>query len=150
MKRACAVLLWLLLAPLALAIDPLPFRDAAEEARFQALARELRCLVCQNQNLADSDAGLAKDLRAEVFEQMRQGKSNAEIKRYLVSRYSDFVLYDPPLRGKTWLLWFGPALLVGIGALVVAVTVRRRARPAAAASPPAAATAPAAGEEEDW
>ena len=149
MKRAGALLLWLLLAPLALAIDPLPFKDAAEEARFQALARELRCLVCQNQNLADSDAGLAKDLRTEVFEQMRQGKSNAEIKRYLVSRYSDFVLYDPPLRGKTWLLWFGPAVLVVIGALVVAVNVRRRARPAAAAAP-AAATAPAAGEEEDW
>ena len=80
---------------LAQAIDPLPFKDHAEEVRFQQLTRELRCLVCQNENLADSNADLARDLRHEVFDQMQAGKSDAQIKQYLVDRYSDFVLYDP-------------------------------------------------------
>lgn len=129
------------------AIDPLPFADAAQEERFQHLTRELRCLVCQNQNLADSDAGLAKDLRNEVFEQMRAGKSDAEIRQYLVARYSEFVLYDPPLSAHTLLLWFGPFALLAAGALALVFVVRRRSR--AAATPAPAAAAPA-GEEEDW
>lgn len=134
----------MLLVPLvATAIDALPFKDRAEEQRFQNLARQLRCLVCQNESLADSSADLAKDLRQEVFEQMRQGKSDAEIKHYLTARYSDFVLYKPPLRGGTFLLWFGPLLVLLIGAAVVARIVRRRGA-ASRVEPPASTT------EDDW
>ena len=110
----------------AFAIDPLPFKDRAEEQRFQELARELRCLVCQNESLADSHAPLAQDLRQQVFEQMQSGKSNAQIKQWLTDRYSDFVLYDPPLRGGTLLLWFGPFVVLLIGAVAVVLIVRRR------------------------
>ena len=110
-----------------LAIDPLEFKDRAEELRFQHLARELRCLVCQNQDLADSDALLAKDLRKEVFEMMRAGKSDAEIKAFLTARYGDFVLYRPPVQANTWVLWFGPLVVLLVGAVVVVVVVRRRA-----------------------
>ncbi|HEY0180503.1 MAG TPA: cytochrome c-type biogenesis protein [Dokdonella sp.] len=133
--RRFAVALGALLAlacTLAAAVDPLPFASRAEELRFQALTKQLRCLVCQNESLADSTAPLAADLRRDVFEQMRAGKSDAEIKQWLTARYSDFVLYDPPLRGGTWLLWFGPLLVLGLGAIAVAVVVRRRAAVAAA------------------
>jgi cytochrome c-type biogenesis protein CcmH len=110
------------------AIDPLPFKDHTEELRFQNLTRQLRCLVCQNEDLADSNAGLARDLRHEVFQLMQQGQSDAQIKQYLVDRYSDFVLYDPPVQANTWLLWFGPLLILLAGASVVAVTIRKRGR----------------------
>jgi cytochrome c-type biogenesis protein CcmH len=128
------VLCLLLLTGLAFAqaIDPLPFKDHAQEVRFQSLTRELRCLVCQNENLADSNADLARDLRHEVFDLMQQGKSDDEIKQYLVDRYSDFVLYDPPMKASTMLLWFGPFLILLAGAAVVVVTVRRRGRATAA------------------
>lgn len=116
------------------AIDPMPFKDRMEEARFQHLTRQLRCLVCQNENLADSNADLARDLRHQVFELMRQGKSDTEIKQYLVDRYSDFVLYDPPVQGSTLLLWFGPLLMLLGGAAVVVVTIRRRSRSTGTAS----------------
>ena len=133
-----------LLLPLAAAaIDALPFKDRAEEQRFQNLTRQLRCLVCQNESLADSSADLARDLRQEVFEQMRQGKSDAEIKHYLTARYSDFVLYNPPLRGGTLVLWFGPLLVLLIGSAIVFRIVRRRG-----ATKPSAA--PASTNEEDW
>ncbi|MBS0439603.1 MAG: cytochrome c-type biogenesis protein CcmH [Proteobacteria bacterium] len=112
----------------AFAIDPLPFKDRAEEVRFQNLTRQLRCLVCQNQDLADSDADLAKDLRRQVFEMMQSGKSDDQIKQYLVSRYNDFVLYDPPMHAGTWLLWFGPFAFVLIGAGVLWRILRNRAR----------------------
>lgn len=132
----------LLCAPLALhAIEVLEFRDRAEEQRFQNLARQLRCLVCQNESLADSSADLAKDLRQEVFDQMRQGKTDAQIKDYLTARYSDFVLYNPPVRAGTLLLWFGPLLVLVIGGAVVARIVRRRA--SAAGEHPA----PSSGDE---
>ncbi|MEW9623484.1 cytochrome c-type biogenesis protein [Rhodanobacter geophilus] len=110
------------------AIEPLPFRDHAQEVRFQNLTRQLRCMVCQNENLADSNADLARDLRLEVFQLMQQGKSDDEIKQYLVDRYSDFVLYDPPLKPGTWLLWFGPLAILLAGGAVVAVAIRRRNR----------------------
>lgn len=114
------------------AVDPLPFKDRAEEVRFQNLTKQLRCLVCQNESLNDSSAPLAADLRRDVFEQMQAGKSDDEIKQWLTARYSDFVLYDPPLRGGTFLLWFGPLLVLVAGAAAVALAVRRRARNAAA------------------
>ena len=135
MKVVVAVLV-LLVASMAAsqvahAIDALPFKDRAEEVRFQNLARQLRCLVCQNQDLADSDADLARDLRKQVFEMMQSGKSDAEIKQYLVARYNDFVLYDPPLKAGTALLWFAPGVLLLIGAGVLVVVLRKRTRPAA-------------------
>lgn len=129
MKRI-ALMVALLFAGLhaAFAIDPLPFKDRAEEVRFQNLTRQLRCLVCQNQDLADSDADLAKDLRRQVFQMMQEGKSDTQIKQYLVSRYNDFVLYDPPLQVGTWLLWFGPFAFLVLGAFVVWRILRQRAR----------------------
>jgi len=103
-------------------------KDAALEARLKALSEELRCLVCQNQTLADSTAPLAEDLRREVRELAQQGKTDAEIKQYLVARYGDFVLYKPPVKPTTWILWFGPfAFLLG-GALLWFVVLRRRRR----------------------
>jgi cytochrome c-type biogenesis protein CcmH len=127
-RRWLAPLALALFAHAALAIDPLPFKDVAEQERFQRLVAELRCTVCQNQNLADSNAELAKDLRLRVFEMMQQGRSDPEIKQFLVERYGDFVLYRPPVKPQTWLLWFGPAVVVLIGAVLVVLSVRRRAR----------------------
>ena len=133
---------WILLALIAFtsiaaaqAIDPLPFRDHAEELRFQHLTSELRCLVCQDEDLADSNADFARDLRHKVFELMQQGKSDAEIKQYLADRYSDFVLYDPPVNARTWLLWFGPLLILIAGGMVVGYTIRKRGRTGTPAAP---------------
>lgn len=109
------------------AIDPIEFRDAAEERRFQALAKELRCLVCQNESLADSTAGLAQDLRRDLIEQIRSGADDAQIKSYLTERYGDFILYRPPVKPTTWLLWFGPIAMFAIAVLVLVVFVRRKA-----------------------
>jgi cytochrome c-type biogenesis protein CcmH len=107
-------------------------QDPAVEARMMALAQELRCLVCQNQTLADSQADLAADLRQEIRELMQKGQSDEQVKRYLVARYGDFVLYRPPLKPTTWLLWFGPALLLigGLTALYAVLLRRRRLAPA--------------------
>lgn len=134
MKRGLAMLalvLALLVSASAFAIDPLPFKDAAQRERFQNLTSQLRCMVCQNESLDASNADLAKDLRHQIFDMMQAGKSDAQIKQYLVARYSDFVLYDPPLKASTLLLWFGPAALVLGGGIVVLVLLRRRTRPAA-------------------
>lgn len=106
---------------------PLEFHDPAEAERFHDLAVELRCVKCQNQSLADSDAAIAHDLRNEVLALIRRGMSDAEIKQYLVARYGEFVLYRPAVRADTWLLWFGPAVLLLGGGAVVAWIVRRRA-----------------------
>lgn len=144
------MLLLALGANFAYAIDPLPFKDRAEEVRFQNLTRQLRCLVCQNQDLADSDAALAGDLRKQVFEMMRDGKSDAEIKQYLVARYNDFVLYDPPLKPGTWLLWFTPLALVLAGALVLVRIVRARARAALSADQTDRTLDKPPAQDEDW
>lgn len=90
----------------------------AEKERFHRLSEELRCLVCQNQTLADSDAELAADLRREVEQLMLAGRSDDEIKSWLVDRYGDFVLYRPPLQRNTWFLWLGPFILLGSGGLL--------------------------------
>jgi cytochrome c-type biogenesis protein CcmH len=107
---------------------PLQFRDAAEEARFHALASELRCVMCQNQSLADSNAQIARDLRGEILQLMRRGQSDAQIEQFLVARYGEFVLYKPRVEASTWLLWFGPALVLLAGGAVVVAIVRRRSR----------------------
>jgi len=124
------VLAWLLTVPaVVLAIDAeQAFDDPAMQARYEKLTRELRCLVCQNQTIADSNATLAQDLRREVRELMAEGKSDTEIHEFLTARYGDFVLYNPPVRPRTYLLWAAPGLLVlvGLGAAVVVVTRRAR------------------------
>lgn len=107
---------------------PLQFRDSAEEARFHKLTAELRCVMCQNQSLADSNAQIAHDLRREVLDLMRQGKNDAQVKQFLVDRYGEFVLYKPEVAPGTWFLWFGPLLLLLAGGVVVWRIVARRAR----------------------
>jgi cytochrome c-type biogenesis protein CcmH len=132
------------------AVDPLPFKDRAQEVRFQHLAKQLRCLVCQNQDLADSDADLAKDLRKQVFDMIQAGKSDDEIKQYLVARYNDFVLYDPPLKPGTWLLWFAPFALVAAGAIVVVRILRGRAKLPLATNERSTIESSTIDSEEDW
>ncbi len=134
MKRCSLLLLLLaLLVPAAATtITELEFDSPQQEQRYKSLIRELRCLVCQNQDLADSDADLAKDLRQEVYEMMRAGKSNDEIKAFLVARYGDFVLYRPPVQGNTLLLWIGPGLFLVVGLLGAWAFFRRHRLPAGA------------------
>ena len=108
--------------------EPLQFASAEQQDRFNTLTEELRCLVCQNQNLADSDAPLAHDLRDEIFEMLQTGKSNDEIKSFLVERYGDFVLYQPPVKKSTLVLWLAPGLMLLGGGLVVVSIVRKRSR----------------------
>ena len=103
--------------------------DPALEQRVMTLAAGLRCLVCQNQTIADSSAPLAEDLRNQVREKMRQGANDSQIIDFMVERYGDFVLYRPPVKATTLLLWFGPLLLVAAGLLVLLRRVRRRPAP---------------------
>ena len=103
-------------------------QDPATEARMQRIASELRCLVCQNQTIADSQAGLAVDLREQVREMIRRGDSDQQITDYMTARYGDFVLYRPPLNASTAFLWFGPTLLLLIGGAALVLVIRRRQR----------------------
>jgi len=102
--------------------------NPATENRIRSLEEKLRCLVCQNQTLADSNAELAGDLRREVREQVAAGRSDEQVVDYLVQRYGDFVLYDPPFKASTLLLWIGPFVLLAAAALVLVATLRRRRR----------------------
>lgn len=110
--------------------SPLRFENELEETRFHALTHELRCVMCQNQSLADSDAQIAVDLRREILQLIRDGRSDAEIREFLVQRYGEFVLYRPAVSPATWLLWFGPLLVLGAGGWVVWRSVRGRVEPA--------------------
>ena len=111
----------------AVAVEAPPNADEPElERRLLALTADLRCVVCQNESLAESRAPLAKDLRQEVRELMRQGKNDQEVVEYLTARYGDFVLYRPPLKPVTYLLWLGPALFLAVGGLAWFLTIRRR------------------------
>lgn len=107
-------------------LAPPQFTDEAEQARFHHLTSELRCVMCQNQSLADSNALIALELRREVLDLMRAGKSDGQVKEHLVQRYGEFVLYKPRVEGRTWLLWLGPALVLLAGAVLVVVLVRRK------------------------
>ena len=131
MARLFALLLALLApASWAYAKEAVPAAaDPALEQRVMTLAAELRCLVCQNQTIADSNAPLAEDLRNQVREKMRQGASDSQIIDFMVERYGDFVLYRPPVKATTLLLWFGPLLLVAAGLLVLLRRLRRRPAP---------------------
>ena len=128
MKRL--LLAWILGASLIgmanAAIDTYQFKDEAERARVRSLTEELRCPKCQNQNIADSNAPIATDLRREIFRMLEEGQSNAQIVDFLVLRYGDFVLYKPPVDTRTYLLWYGPFALLGLGALGLGVLVLRR------------------------
>ena len=103
-----------------------PLDSAKKDAQFSHLLRDLRCLVCQNQDLADSNADLAKDLRAEVYELVKAGNSDSEIIDHLTAQYGDFILFKPPVRAITALLWFGPALFMVLGLLIFWRTCLRR------------------------
>lgn len=124
--RKILLLIMLVLSHASFAMDPTEYRSAEEEQRFRSLAAELRCVMCQNQSLADSNAMIAKDLRLELLNLIREGKSDDEIKQFMVSRYTDFVLYEPPMRPSTWLLWFGPFLMLAIGGVSVFLIVKKR------------------------
>ena len=102
--------------------------DPAKEASARALMETLRCLVCQGQSIADSDADMAADMRALVRERIERGEKPASVRDWLVSRYGDYVTYDPPLSGLTWPLWFAPILLLGVGGWIARSSFRRRVR----------------------
>ncbi len=124
MAAACAALA----GPALAAEAPTVAADPVLEAKVMAIAAELRCLVCQNQTIADSNAGLAVDLRNQVRDMLRQGKGREQIVSYMTDRYGDFVLYRPPLKESTALLWFGPAALLLVGLVVLVLILRRRNR----------------------
>ena len=128
MPRLLALLLLAIATAAAPAKEAAPAaQDPVLEKRVMTLAEELRCLVCQNQTLADSNAPLAEDLRNQIRERMREGNSDAQVVEYLVARYGDFVLYRPPLKATTVLLWFGPLLLLAAGfAVLLGRLLRRR------------------------
>ena len=127
MKRLLFIVLALCALAAASAKEATPLaEDPVVEQRLIAISEEMRCLVCQNESLAGSRADLAQDLRRELREQIRQGKSDEEIKTYMVSRYGDFVLYRPPLKPVTWLLWGGPFLAMLLGLIVLLRYLRRR------------------------
>ncbi|GLX85868.1 cytochrome c-type biogenesis protein CcmH [Thalassotalea loyana] len=112
-------------------IDTYEFRNEVDKTRYQALVKELRCPKCQNQNLADSNSQIAVDLREQVYVMINEGKSDKEIVDYMVARYGDFVLYRPKVNEMTYILWFGPAVILLIGVLVVVMILRKKASPQA-------------------
>lgn len=107
--------------------EPMVFDTPEQEERYKALTFELRCTVCQNQNLADSDATLAHDLKRKVHEMIMAGNTDEEIKTYMVERYGDFVLYRPPVQQNTYLLWLAPLIMLLGGALILRASVKKRA-----------------------
>lgn len=129
---------WLLLWMLALSLPV--HADATLDARVQAVSEQLRCVVCQNQSIAESDADLARDLRRQVREMLVAGQNEAAVRAFMVERYGDFVLYDPPLKPATWLLWLGPVLLLMAALLGFWLRLRRR-QPVALPDEPARARA---------
>ena len=111
------------------AIDTGPvFEDPVMQSKYEQLISEIRCLVCQNQSLADSDAPLAQDLRNEIFKMIKSEKSNNQITEFLVERYGDFVLYRPPLKDNTWLLWFGPFLFLIIAITTAIIFIKKQSQ----------------------
>ncbi|MDK9723998.1 MAG: cytochrome c-type biogenesis protein CcmH [Sterolibacteriaceae bacterium MAG5] len=129
MKRTLILLAALLSCSLLQAKEAAPLaEDEAVEKRLVVISEELRCLVCQNESLAGSRADLAQDLRREVRKLIKDGKTDQEVRDFLVSRYGDFVLYRPPVKPTTWLLWVGPFVLMAAGIAVLIVYLRRRSR----------------------
>lgn len=119
---ACALLICMLVTRV-FALDSAPaFNDPQLQSRYENLTHQLRCMVCQNETIADSQASLAGDLRRELKEQLAQGKTDDQIRKFMTDRYGDFVLYKPPLEERTWLLWFGPAIFL-LGGLAIALRI---------------------------
>ena len=131
--RALLLLLLLVAATAAQAVEPSErLVDPALEARARALSKDLRCLVCQNESIDESNADLAHDIRGLLRERIKAGDSDDEVRRFLVSRYGAFVLLKPPVEPATYALWFGPPLALGLAALAIALRLRRpRAEPEA-------------------
>jgi cytochrome c-type biogenesis protein CcmH len=119
------ILLCCLFAQPVFAEDLYPFASPRQQAQFDHLLRELRCLVCQNQDLSDSNAPLALDLRQQVYEMVNQGQSDGEIRDYLTDRYGDFILFKPPVKAITALLWFGPLAFLLLGFMIFWRSARR-------------------------
>ncbi len=127
MKRIGIVLISMLVGGLTYAIDAgKAFEDPEMQARYEKIGSEVRCLVCQNQTIKDSNAFLADDLRREIRRLMLEGKTDAEVYDFLVARYGDFVLYRPRMQGKTLVLWIAPFLLIAVGGFVAVSVVRGR------------------------
>lgn len=128
------LLLALLLPATAGAVEPSEMlKDPVLEARARAISQEIRCLVCQNQTIDDSNADLAHDLRVILRERLQAGDTDQQVKEYLTARYGDFILLKPPFRARTLLLWFGPALVFLAGAAMIAIAALRKRRVAAPA-----------------
>ena|ERR1041385_5144404 len=133
-RAILAALLLLLLAGVAQAVEPGEMlKDPTLEARARAISQEIRCLVCQNQTIDDSNADLAHDLRVILRERLLAGDTDQQVQDYLTARYGDFILLKPPFRARTLLLWFGPALIFLAGAAIIASAALRRRRVAAPA-----------------
>jgi cytochrome c-type biogenesis protein CcmH len=128
MRLLAVACLCLRLLPAVAGVEMFDFSGNVNEQRYMTLISQLRCLVCQNQTLADSDAELAHDLRVEVYEHMQQGQSDQQVIDFLVSRYGDFVLYKPPVKPSTYLLWYGPFVLLALGLLLLVKNIRQRGR----------------------
>ena len=128
MRLLCALLMIVLAAPLANAIDTeAAFEDPEMQARYQELIDEVRCMICQNQTIKDSNTFLAADLRREIRRLMAEGNTDAEIADFLVARYGESVLYRPRMRGATLMLWLAPLILIVVGGGIIARIVRKRA-----------------------
>jgi cytochrome c-type biogenesis protein CcmH len=129
MRALFALLVVLVLALPAFALDTAPaFDDPAQQERYQRIIRELRCLQCRSESIADSGVTLAADLRRQVREMMAAGKSDQEIFQHMVDRYGDYVLYKPPVTPRTWLLWGAPVLLLVVGATVAGFVIVRKSK----------------------
>jgi cytochrome c-type biogenesis protein CcmH len=109
-------------------LEAFTFNTPEEQQHFRNFIGQLRCLVCQNETLADSDADLAHDLRAQIYKMLKSGKSDQEVIDYLVDRYGDFILYNPPVKPSTYLIWYGPFVLLGIATLLLVRAVGRQRR----------------------
>lgn len=124
-KKLLLLILFSVTLTVATAKDVYPFNSPAKRAQFEDLISQLRCLVCQNENLAASDAKLAEDLRGEIYTMVQQGKSEQEIKSYLVTRYGEFILFKPVISPRTYILWFAPVAFLLGGFTVLGLTIRK-------------------------
>ncbi|MGR8942215.1 MAG: cytochrome c-type biogenesis protein [Gammaproteobacteria bacterium] len=126
MKPITLIFLFLWVGASLAGVEYREFADPEQQEAYESLTSELRCLVCQNQTIADSNADLAADLRRQVYEMLQQGQSKEEVLKFMTERYGDFVLYNPPFKAKTVLLWFGPVLFFLIGVIFVILLIRRK------------------------
>jgi len=125
-KKGVVFALLMILCSYCFAREIYPFATEQQEQQFQTLTSELRCLVCQNESLAASDATLAVELRQQIYAKVKAGQTNAQIKHYMVARYGDFVLFKPPVNHRTYVLWFGPIILLLVAFLILIMAIRRQ------------------------